>query len=157
MALPCPGAGAGGTAGGAEPGRGGDARLARGDAAARGSRCGISHYVDAQLAKELPFLIYRYLDVPIPAADFYRGALVALEGYSQATRQAAFPALSAEDRAAVVGEVAAGNPEGWGGPPAGLVYFVVRADAVDVVYGTEAGFERLGLPYVPHIAPPERW
>ena len=121
------------------------------------AEAGITNYVDAQLAKGLPLLIYRYLDVPIPPLEFYEGGLAALDGYSQATHQAAFVDLPPETRTAVVGAIAQGDPEGWQGPPAGLVYFVVRADAVDVVYGTEAGFERLGLPYVPHIAPPERW
>jgi len=34
---------------------------------------------------------------------------------------------------------------------------VVRNDAVDVVYGTQSGFEQLGVPYMAHIAPPSRW
>lgn len=121
------------------------------------AEAGIANFVDAQLAKELPFLIYRYLDVPIPPADFYRGGLAALDAYAAASRGKVFVDLPDDLRAAVVGEIAKGDPEGWQGPPAGVVYFVVRADAVDVVYGTEAGFERLGLPYIPHIAPPERW
>ncbi len=121
------------------------------------AEAGITNYVDAQLAKDLPFLIYRYLDVPIPAVEFYRGGLAALDAYSEATHGSAFADLSSREKTTVVGEMAGGEPEGWEGPPAGLVYFVVRADAVDVVYGTEAGFERLGLPYLEHIAPPERW
>jgi len=32
-----------------------------------------------------------------------------------------------------------------------------RADGVDVVYGTVEGFERLGVPYMPHILPTARW
>ena len=41
--------------------------------------------------------------------------------------------------------------------PAGQAYFVLRSDAVDVVYGTMEGYERLGVPYLPHIAPDKRW
>ena len=33
------------------------------------------------------------------------------------------------------------------------VYFVMRSDAVDVVYGTMEGYDALGIPYMPHIAP----
>jgi len=47
--------------------------------------------------------------------------------------------------------------EAWQGPPAGQVYFVLRSDAVDVVYGTMEGYESLGVPYLPHIAPDRRW
>ena len=37
------------------------------------------------------------------------------------------------------------------------VYFVLRNDAVDVFYGTQDGFEALGIPYMAHIEPPSRW
>ena len=36
-------------------------------------------------------------------------------------------------------------------------YLVLRSDAVDVVYGTVEGYEALGIPYMPHIAPDKRW
>jgi len=48
-------------------------------------------------------------------------------------------------------------PDGWSGPPSPFFYFVSRADAVDVFYGTVEGFARLGIPYMPHIAPLKRW
>lgn len=51
----------------------------------------------------------------------------------------------------------AGGLPGWSGPPAPLVYFVLRSDALDVVYGTEAGFALLDVPYMPHIPPERRW
>ncbi|MGI8475836.1 MAG: gluconate 2-dehydrogenase subunit 3 family protein [Thermomicrobiales bacterium] len=121
------------------------------------AKAGISHYVDAQLAKAIPFLIYRYLDVPIPPTDFYKGSLAALDAYSQAKHRSAFTALTPDVQAAVVGDLAGGKPDGWSGPPPSLVYFVVRMDAVDVVYGTEEGFARLGLEYEAHIAPPQKW
>ena len=47
--------------------------------------------------------------------------------------------------------------EGWTGRPGALVYAVLRADAVDVVYGTMEGYEALGIPYMPHIPPEKRW
>ena len=30
-------------------------------------------------------------------------------------------------------------------------------EKVDVVYGTMEGYESLGVPYMPHIAPDKRW
>ena len=47
--------------------------------------------------------------------------------------------------------------DGWQGPPGALVYFVLRSDAVDVVYGTMEGYQQLGVPYMAHIAPEKRW
>ena len=47
---------------------------------------------------------------------------------------------------------------GWQGPPAaGFVYFLLRSDAVDVVYGTVEGYAELGIPYQAHIMPLKRW
>ena len=50
-----------------------------------------------------------------------------------------------------------GGLEGWDGPPQPLFYLAIRSDAADLVYGTVDAFERMGLPYVPHIEPPSRW
>jgi hypothetical protein len=44
-----------------------------------------------------------------------------------------------------------------GGAAVALLYFVARSDAVDVVYGTQAGFEKLGIPYMAHILPDKDW
>ena len=64
--------------------------------------------------------------------------------------------VSAQGRS-LVEKIANSNPPGWAGPPAPLVYFVVRSDAVDVVYGTPEGFDKLGVPYMQHIMPPRKW
>ena len=47
--------------------------------------------------------------------------------------------------------------DGWQGPAGSFAYLVLRSDALDVVYGTMDGYESLGVPYMPHIAPVERW
>ena len=46
---------------------------------------------------------------------------------------------------------------GSSGPPASYVMFLLRADALDVVYGTQAGFAQLGIPYSAHILPEANW
>jgi hypothetical protein len=66
-------------------------------------------------------------------------------------------ALSPEQSAELVRKMSGGSVSGWQGPPAPFFYFVMRSDAVDVTYGTEAGFAALDVPYMPHIAPPSRW
>jgi hypothetical protein len=45
----------------------------------------------------------------------------------------------------------------WNGPPPLLVYLTLRNDAVDVVYGSEAAYDKLNLPYMAHIAPLRPW
>ncbi|MEM1103678.1 MAG: gluconate 2-dehydrogenase subunit 3 family protein [Pseudomonadota bacterium] len=123
------------------------------------SEAGLAHYIDDQLAKrpEDSLLMIRYMDIPPPHDGFYVGAMAALDASSKVRFGAPFTELSTDQKRAFVGELSSGNPPGWSGPPSPLVYFVVRADAVDVVYGTEEGFERLGVPYLPHIAPETNW
>ena len=68
-----------------------------------------------------------------------------------------FAELSAADQRQFVDLMRQNKIEGWTGRPGALVYAVLRADAVDVVYGTIEGYEALGIPYMPHIPPEKRW
>lgn len=120
---------------------------------------GIAHFVDHQLAAtaEECLLMLRYLDVPPPYVDFYRPVLAALDGAAHAVHGKPFAELTAVQAEAFVGTMGRENPPGWQGPPAPLAYFVLRSDAVDVLYGTVEGFEKLGVPYMPHILPEQKW
>jgi hypothetical protein len=116
---------------------------------------GIAHFIDVQLAGPPAdsLLMIKYLGLNPPFIDFYKGGSSALN----AAARGAFSALGAADAHALVAAMSKGDIKDWKGPPAGLFFFVLRNDAVDVVYGTVKGFESLGVPYMPHIAPPTRW
>jgi hypothetical protein len=120
---------------------------------------GLAHYIDQQLsaAPSEALLIARALGVMPPYANFYRAGFAGLDAASQKAHGAKFAALPQDKRIAFVEQFRQKVPEGWSGPPSPFFYFVSRADAVDVTYGTVDGFERLGIPYMPHIAPLERW
>jgi len=122
-------------------------------------KAGIAHYVDAHLRADpvQSLLMIRYLDVPPPWGEFYRGGLAALDGLARARHAKPFAALDADEQTALVGAISVGQPPEWHGPPAPLFYFVTRADAIDVVYGTQAGFAALGIPYMEHILPERPW
>lgn len=133
---------------------------ALGEALALGAaEAGVAHFVDAQLAgaPEDAFLMIRYLDVPPPWDGFYSAGIAALNAAAAARHGALFSELDPESAAVLVGAMAQGALEGWTGPPQGLFYFAVRADAVDVAYGTEGGFARLGVDYLPHLPPERPW
>ncbi len=119
---------------------------------------GLAHYVDQQLACPAAdsMLMARYLGVVPPFGEFYRGALGAVrEALAARTGDGA---SRVRDLAGALQRAFTGAPlPGWDGPPAGLVYFVLRSDAIDVLYGTPDGFARLGVPYMAHIQPPARW
>ncbi len=120
---------------------------------------GILPYLDAQLAADPAdsLLILRYLDVPPPWDAFYRMAATALD--AAAGGPGRFAALTKDQRTRLVHGLLNGRTNGWpqDAPPAGLALFVLRADAIDVTYGAPEGFARLGIDYVPHIAPARPW
>jgi hypothetical protein len=92
-------------------------------------------------------LMIKYLGLNAPFTNFYKSGLAGVES----------AARTQKDMHALVGAMAKGDIPGWSGPPAPLFFFVLRNDAVDVSYGTVAGFETLNVPYMAHIAPPTRW
>jgi len=120
---------------------------------------GLAHYVDQQLSvpPSEALLMARAVGVMPPYANFYRAGLAGLDAASQKAHGAKFAALPQEKRNEFVEQLRQKVPDGWSGPPSPFFYFVSRADAVDVFYGTVEGFERLGIPYMPHIAPLKRW
>jgi Gluconate 2-dehydrogenase subunit 3 len=123
------------------------------------SAAGLAHYIDHQLSGPPAdsLLMIKYLGVAAPFDEFYRGGLRATESAAQALHERHFFELSPPQATALVAQMSAARLQGWQGPPQGLFYFVIRNDAVDVMYGTQAGFELLGVPYMAHIAPPSRW
>jgi hypothetical protein len=120
---------------------------------------GLAEYLDHQLsgAQADSMLIIKYLGVSAPFTEFYGDGLRAADAVARTAYGKPFPDLSAGQANTLVTQMSAGKLGDWRGPPAALFYFALRSDAVDVVYGTEAGFEKLGVPYMAHIAPPSRW
>ena len=120
---------------------------------------GIAHFIDHQLnvspAEQL--LMLKYLGADPPFEPFYTAGLAALNQAAKNTHGLQFFELSPDQKTSITAQIAQANPEGWVGPPAPFFYFVVRNDAVDVVYGTKEGIESLGIPYMAHIEPPSRW
>ena len=123
------------------------------------SAAGLAHYIDHQLSGSPAdsMLMIKYLGVPAPFLDFYRAGLHATDAFARAVHGKAFAELSKEQATGVVTKMSGGQVKAWQGPPVGLFYFVFRSDAIDVVYGTQAGFEQLGVPYMAHIEPPSGW
>ena len=125
-----------------------------------GSRAaGVVEFVDSQLAADPTesLLIARYFGESPPFRGFYTSALAEIDKAAHATHGTNFALLSPDAALKLAASLFAAAPPGWNGPPAPLCYLAVRGDAVDVVYGTPTGFERLNIPYMEHILPPRRW
>jgi hypothetical protein len=121
---------------------------------------GIAHFIDQQLSvpPEEALLEARILNVRPPYDRFYRSAIAAVDNASQALNSGRnFAQLSPSEQHDFVDAMRQNKVQGWQGPGGSFVYLVLRSDAVDVVYGTMEGYEALGIPYMPHIAPDKRW
>ena len=120
---------------------------------------GIAHFIDHQLSAppHEALLQARIFNFRPPFADFYRTALSAVDEGSHKIFGRDFANLPAADAREFVDRMRQNKIEGWAGRPGATVYAVLRADAVDVVYGTMEGYEALGIPYMPHIPPEKRW
>jgi hypothetical protein len=121
---------------------------------------GVAHFIDQQLSV-LPgeaLLEARILNVRPPYANFYRAAIGAVDTASKALNNGRnFTELGPGEQHDFVDAMRQNKVQSWQGPGSSLVYMVLRSDAVDVVYGTVEGYEALGVPYMPHIAPDKRW
>jgi hypothetical protein len=123
-------------------------------------QAGITNFVDQQISgpAEEALLEARILNVKPPYANFYLAALGAVDRASQALNGGRrFAQLNEAEQRDFVNNMRQNKVEGWQGPAGGFVYFLLRSDAVDVVYGTTEGYAVLGIPYMPHIAPTKRW
>jgi hypothetical protein len=133
---------------------------AMGETLVPGARAaGIAHFIDQQIsvAPEEALLEARILNVRPPYANFYKAAIGAIDKAAAATSDQRFAWLPAQAQHDFVDLMRQGKLEGWQGPPSPFVYFLLRSDAVDVVYGTVEGYEALGVPYQAHIMPLRRW
>lgn len=130
------------------------------DVLAPGARdAGFSHYIDHQLAlsPKDTRLAVRFVDWPPPYAGFYRGGLAALDAASMAVHCICFADLPRQKASRMVGGMAEGTPTGWHSVPAQLFRFVLRSDAMEVVYGTADEAIRPGDRYLAQMRPPSRW
>jgi Gluconate 2-dehydrogenase subunit 3 len=120
---------------------------------------GIAHFVDQQLSvpPEEALLEARIMNVRPPYANFYRAALGAIDRAAAAHADQRFAWLPGDAQREFVNLMRQAKLPDWQGPPPGFVYFLLRSDAVDVVYGTVEGYEALGIPYQAHIMPLKRW
>ncbi len=120
---------------------------------------GIALFVDQQCSvpPHEALLALRIANARPPFVNFYRAALTEIDRQSAAKFGKAFAALSASEQHDFIDLMRQSTISDWKGPPQAQIYNICREDAVDVVYGTVDGFKRLGVPYMPHVLPTERW
>src|SRR5258708_2904242 len=99
---------------------------------------GIAHFIDQQLSvpPHESLLQARIFNFRPPFAEFYRTAITMVDDASRKMFGRDFAQLPAADQRAFVDRMRQNKIEGWTGRPAAIAYAVLRADAVDVLYGT---------------------
>jgi hypothetical protein len=116
----------------------------------------VGRYLDYQLS--LPpdecLLFARYLPIAPPYLHFYRQGAVALEAVALRVQGAAATPPSEADWRLLAQGMHGKSIVEWNGPPTELLYFALRNDALDVVYGTDKGLRKLGVPVMHHSPPP---
>jgi hypothetical protein len=121
-------------------------------------KLGVTHFIDHQISGDPgdALLIAKYLQAPVPYAGFYATGLKVAQSMAQSSLGKPLASL---DATALEGLIKQMSKPGTvvDGFPIFLFYLCLRSDAVDVVYGTPAGFEKLNVPYMQHILPPETW
>lgn len=130
------------------------------DALVPGARTeGIAQFIDHQCSvpPHQALLALRIANGQPPYIDFYIKALGEIDRQCNSRYGKAFAGLTVDDQRAFIDLLRQGKLEEWRGPPQPMIYSIMREDGVDVVYGTVAGFERLGVPYMPHVLPTARW
>jgi hypothetical protein len=123
------------------------------------TQAGVAHFIDQQVSVSPgeALLEARQLNVKPPFINFYRAAIAAVDKAAEARSGRNFAALDAGEQHDFIDAMRQNKIGAWQGPAGGFVYTVLRNDALDVVYGTMEGYEQLGVPYMPHIAPDRRW
>lgn len=121
-------------------------------------QAGVAKFVDQNLSgdRASSLLLLRYLDAD-DMVGFYRNGLLGIDAESRHRFGQPFAQLTDPRRKELIAAAAASDMQVWHDPDPNFFYFISRSDAVDVVYGTEAGFADLGIPYLAHIPPPKPW
>jgi len=119
---------------------------------------GLTHFLDHQLSGDPndALLIARYFQVALPYKNFYAAGIKTADDMARKNLQKPLASLDSNQMETLVKSMSAPGTA-FGGFPIFLFYMCLRSDAVDVVYGTPAGFEKLNIPYMQHISPPEGW
>ena len=122
------------------------------------SKLGVVQFVDHQLNADPneALLIAKYFGVGLPYINFYAAGLDVAAGMAEKDLGKSIDELDADAATQLVKLMAVPGAV-VNKFPIFLFYMCLRSDAVDVVYGTPAGFEKLNVPYMQHILPPENW
>jgi len=122
------------------------------------AEAGVGPFVDQQIGVDPDdcMLIAKYFQVPPPYLSFYRSGLAAVNALAGQKFGKGVDQLDTAALDELIGQLSRPGTR-VGAIDVSMFYLCLRSDAVDVVYGTPKGFERLAVPYMAHIMPPEGW
>ena len=115
----------------------------------------VGRYLDYQLSLSPDdcLLFARYLPIATPYLSFYRQGASAIDAAAQRIGPRAVRQMSSLDWRLLAQGLLRKSLVDWNGPPSELLYSALRNDALDVVYATEEGLRKLGIPLMRHSQP----
>ena len=120
----------------------------------------ICHFLDYHLAQDAQdcLLMIKYMGLANQAfPEFYKAGIENARLHAFNRFGKSWAELNPTDSALLLDEMASDTVATWKGAPASFFLLVLRSDAADLVYGTEEGFAKIGVPYAAHIAPKSSW
>lgn len=122
------------------------------------AKAGVARFVDQNISGSFgdSMVLLRYLS-DAKMSGFYQNGIAGIEQESKHIFAKGFTKLKDAQRQEIVEAAVQSKMQVWSAPNPNFFYFITRSDAVDVTYGTQAGFEQLGIPYLAHIEPPKPW
>lgn len=119
---------------------------------------GLVHFIDHQLGVTADdcFLMCKYFQLTEPYKKFYVSGLSSVATAARQYLGKPFELLDETDLTRLIREISRPGTliDEF---PVFLFYLCLRSDAVDIVYGTPDGFDKLNVPYMEHIMPPDGW
>jgi gluconate 2-dehydrogenase subunit 3-like protein len=88
---------------------------------------------------------------------FYLAGIAGIGQESEAQFSKPFLELTEPQREFIIESASTPSTVAGMDPAPAFFYFISRNDAIDVVYGTVKGFEKLKILYLPHIRPLSPW
>lgn len=122
------------------------------------AKSNIAQFLDKYLSRpfEESLLMLRYF-TNMKLDEFYLAGIAGIDQESKAQFSRSFLELTEPEREFIIESASTSSTVAWADPAPAFFYFISRNDAIDVVYGTVKGFEKLNIPYLPHIRPPLPW
>ena len=122
------------------------------------ANAGVAYFVDKYISNPYAqsLIMARFFE-DSPLSDFYIAGIAGIDKESREQFDRTFVLLESDKQLQIINAASQSKTRIWVKPSPFIFYLMSRSDAIDVVYGTEQGFQNLDIPYLAHLPPPQPW